>query len=845
MPAPPAPLKDGARNSSGSKESRERQQQQGGRKAGAGAEPMRASTSAVPMGRKPSTALSMENKGSVMRSGSKDDQGKRNGVKNSVQGGSKEGKGAAKGGVAKEGATKKGEAKEGAGGRRSRTTANDERKRRQSAMAAAASASTLHLEELEEEGDEDPLDFFDLGGLLGQLRERLRNRYKKFKKWAAGAKVQAKQAFASEVQQGWGSTRTARTLGDFARLDKKAMRAKGLNMAKQAVTKLLSSSDKSARASLKAMKGEDAVEFGLHRFIIHNPGDVRTFFEIDDKEIKVGGSGKVLRGVENFTHVPRAIKRVYKRDHTDFQRLLREVSIMKKLDHPNIVKLFETFEDEKSLFMVLELCEGGDVLDRMLDPVMLPAGAYSELQAAVIIKTLLMTLNYLHSNGIAHRDIKPENILFKDKHSDILTSTLRIADFGYARRWSEDDQDQGLMTTKVGSLYYVAPEVLAGEYNLSVDLWSTGATCYTLLCGYPPFVGETDAETLDLIKEGKYYFHRQGWQQISKPAKHLVRHLLQQDPQKRLSLQQALVHPWVVSRGVLKIERMREETVERLMAFHRHHRLRRCAMLAIAHQLESSDIRGVLELFQSLDTNGDGLLTSDEFRKSVQSMVGLEEAFIDDMMSSVDADGSGIIDFSEFVAATLEKEMYEKNHAAMLRAFRCFDQDDGGSLDMAEIAETLCMDGPEYAEEVQQFFAEVDVDQDGVMDYGEFYSMLQKDINIVHAIEDSGGLEVLEDSGSEEESEESNSDKDEAVKEENTSVKDEAVEDEEVDRDEVASPTSPKSGGSARKSSGSTSGTQKSDSSSSRRLKSKSSSSTSADTSKASSKGKSSSSSSS
>jgi len=350
-----------------------------------------------------------------------------------------------------------------------------------------------------------------------------------------------------------------------------------------------------------------------------------------------------------------------------------------------------------------------------------------------------------------------------------------------------------------------------------------------------------------LIREGKYYFHRQAWQHISKPAKHLVRHLLQQDPKKRMSLQEALVHPWIVSRGVLKLERMKEETVDRLMAFHRHHRLRQCAMLAIAHQLESSDIRGVLELFQSLDTNGDGLLTSEEFRKSVQSMVGLEEALIDDMMASVDADGSGIIDFSEFVAATLEKEMYEKNHAALLRAFRCFDQDDGGSLDMAEIAETLCMDGPEYAEEVQQFFAEVDLDQDGVMDYGEFYAMLQKDINIARTMENEDDSEVFEDSDSrsEEQIEESKSDKDEAVEEESTPDKDEAVEDEEADRDEVASPKSPKSGGSARKSSGSTSGRQKSDSSSSRRLKSKSSSSTSADTSKASSKGKSSSSSSS
>lgn len=588
------------------------------------------------------------------------------------------------------------------------------------------------------ESEESPLDISDFGVLFRQLRKRLLKRANMAKAWLVKRRSEAMTMVSHELQQGWGKTKTARAIGDIRKFDKRAFRKKGKDMLKKTIGGILS---KSKRLSVN--KADEGDEFGLHKFIIHNTGDISDFFVLDSEEIKTGGTAKILRGTERATHVVRAIKRIFRQEVGDFRRLLREVSIMKTLDHPNIIRLFETFEDDRSLYLVLELCEGGDVLDRLLDPVATPAGAMTELQTSIIMRAVLMCLNYLRSNGVVHRDIKPENILFKDKHQDILTTSVRLADFGYATKMEEDAR-QNCLKTKVGSIYYVAPEVLNASYDERCDLWSVGACTYTLLCGYPPFLGESDAKSLNAVREGDYVFHKQTWHNISKPAKHFVRHLLKKNPADRLTVMEALRHPWIRSRGVVRIEKMREETVDRLMAFHKYHRLRKSAMLAIAHQLETSEIRGLIELFQCLDVNGDGLLTVDEFKLSVQSMVGVEEGYIQEMMNSVDADGSGVIDFSEFVAATLEKETYAKNHAALLRAFRCFDQDDGGSLSMEEIAETLCMEGEENAEDVASFFKEVDLDGDGVMDYGEFYQMLSQEVLVKRTSDDDDALDYYE-----------------------------------------------------------------------------------------------------
>jgi len=201
---------------------------------------------------------------------------------------------------------------------------------------------------------------------------------------------------------------------------------------------------------------------------------------------------------------------------------------------------------------------------------------------------------------------------------------------------------------------------------------------------------------------------------------------LEVDVSKRLTAIEGLEHPWLKNKFRGRVAHIRDETVERLVNFSQDHNLRRAAMLAVAFHIDGEDVKLLMDLFRGLDLNGDGLLTTDEFSTGVRSL-GVDAELLQRMMRCLDADNSGVIDFTEFLAATLEKPMFIENHAVMLRAFRSFDQDDSGGLTAEEVAETIDMEGPEQFMEMQRIFEEVDTNRDGVMDYGEFYAMLKAD----------------------------------------------------------------------------------------------------------------------
>lgn len=466
--------------------------------------------------------------------------------------------------------------------------------------------------------------------------------------------------------------------------------------------------------------GAEGPGFGIHCFIINNPGYIEDFYAIQE-ELNAGGSAQVFKAVEMATKAKRAIKRIAKKSAGEIARVVQEVAIMKTLDHPNIIKLFETFEDDDYLYLVLEYCAGGDVLDRIVAD-----GVMDEMSSSMVMRGMLATLNYLNANGYVHRDIKPENIMYKDSKDDQMVSQLRLVDFGYSCRSPEEGKG---LRTKVGSPYYVAPEVLAGSYGKECDMWSLGVMCFMLLAGFPPFFGETDAQTLRMVKEGRFVFQVSQWHSVSKGCKHFIKRCLEVDLSKRLTAIEGLEHPWLKHKWRGRVAHIRDETIERLVNFSHDHNLRRAAMLAVAFHMDAEEVKLLMDLFRGLDLNGDGLLTTDEFSTGVKSL-GVDSELLQEMMRCLDADHSGVIDYTEFLAATLEKPMFIENHAVMLRAFRSFDQDDSGGLTAEEVAETIDMEGPQQFQEMQRIFEEVDTNCDGVMDYGEFYAMLKADPHV-------------------------------------------------------------------------------------------------------------------
>jgi len=230
-----------------------------------------------------------------------------------------------------------------------------------------------------------------------------------------------------------------------------------------------------------------------------------------------------------------AIKVIDKAKVDDMNDIQREIEVMSMLDHPNVVKLFEIYDEPKKMMLVMELVTGGELFDRIVSK-----GSYTEKDAAEVMKTLCQALSYMHAKKVVHRDLKPENILYSDPSE---SAAIRVADFGLARVVSGKE----MMKTACGTPGYVAPEVLKnkGYDSGAVDMWSTGVILYILLCGFPPFYEEELPALFEQILHARYDFPSPWWDNVSPAAKDLVKGLLTIDPVKRLTAAQVMALPWV------------------------------------------------------------------------------------------------------------------------------------------------------------------------------------------------------------------------------------------------------------------------------------------------------------
>lgn len=234
------------------------------------------------------------------------------------------------------------------------------------------------------------------------------------------------------------------------------------------------------------------------------------------------------------THKLYAIKCIRKKDlQGKVEALENEIAILKKVKHPNIIGMVEMLDNKSHLYVVMDLVQGGELFDRIVEK-----GSYTEQDAATVIQDVLKAVDYLHSLGIVHRDLKPENLLYDSPDDD---ARIMISDFGLSKMEEENG-----MSTACGTPGYVAPEVLRQKpYGKAVDCWSIGVITYILLCGYPPFYDESDANLFAQIMRGEYEFDSPYWDEISESAKDFVRHLMEINPKKRYTCKQSLSHPWI------------------------------------------------------------------------------------------------------------------------------------------------------------------------------------------------------------------------------------------------------------------------------------------------------------
>ncbi|KAL4655955.1 calcium/calmodulin-dependent protein kinase type 1 isoform X1 [Arapaima gigas] len=262
--------------------------------------------------------------------------------------------------------------------------------------------------------------------------------------------------------------------------------------------------------------------------------DIKEIY--DFKEVLgTGAFSEVVLAEEKRTQKLVAIKCIPKKALEGKENSIEnEIAVLHKIKHANIVSLEDIFESKSHLYLVMQLVSGGELFDRIVEK-----GFYTEKDASKLIKQILDAVKYLHDMGIVHRDLKPENLLYYSMDED---SKIMISDFGL----SKIEGSGSVMSTACGTPGYVAPEVLAQKpYSKAVDCWSIGVIAYILLCGYPPFYDENDAKLFEQILKAEYEFDSPYWDDISDSAKDFIVHLMEKDPRKRYTCEQALQHPWI------------------------------------------------------------------------------------------------------------------------------------------------------------------------------------------------------------------------------------------------------------------------------------------------------------
>ena len=457
-----------------------------------------------------------------------------------------------------------------------------------------------------------------------------------------------------------------------------------------------------------------------------NPSD-------DYKRVKFLGEGSYasVYCVENkITGAQRAMKIINKNENysaEDDKEILNEINILRTLDHPNILKIFEFYSSKESYSLVTELCNLGELFNEIVDN-----GPFNENYSAYVMFQIFSAINYCHGMKIVHRDLKPENILIVARNENGLPQ-VKVADFGTSKMF-----EKGVVQKKlVGSSYYIAPEVLKKHYDEKCDIWSCGVIMYILLSGRPPFPGDSDKEIMDKVALGKYDLEESPFDQLSNSGKDLIKKLLVKDPKKRISASEALNHPWFKENkskelfNRIKDQSILKKLIKNLKAYHRDSIIQETALAYLVHNFpQMKDVVNACKLFNQIDVNGDGKINKDELLKGLQNRIKSDtlKKDVDIIFQNIDMDNNGYIEYEEFVRGAVSKERFI-NTKVIQFAFRYFDKDGSGEITFDEIEAVFkdsIQDKSNVKKKKKKIIAEVDTNGDGIISFNEFADIMKK-----------------------------------------------------------------------------------------------------------------------
>jgi calcium-dependent protein kinase len=427
--------------------------------------------------------------------------------------------------------------------------------------------------------------------------------------------------------------------------------------------------------------------------------------------------------------------------------LANEVLVMNRIvdkvsPHPNVIELYDVFKDQSGVHLVLELCSGGELFDRIVKQ-----ARYSEVEAAGVVRQIASGLAAIHGVNIVHRDLKPENCLFLSEKND---SFLKIMDFGLS---SVEDEFTDPVVGLFGSIDYVSPEALSrGVVTCKSDIWSLGVILYILLSGHPPFIAQTNRQKQQMILSGEFSFYESTWKNITSSAKDLIKRLLSVEPYQRPTAQEFLEHPWVIGDSA-KQDEMDPDIVSRLQRFNARRKLRAAVLASMwsstiflrtkklrsligSHDLKAEEIENLRLNFKKLCSKGDNA-TLTEFEQVLKAMNMLSlipmAARIFDLF---DDNRDGTVDMREILCG-FSSLRNSRGDDALRLCFQMYDTDRSGCISKEEVASMLralpdeCLP-PDITEpgKLDEVFDLMDANSDGKVTFEEFKAAMQKDSSL-------------------------------------------------------------------------------------------------------------------
>ena len=469
-------------------------------------------------------------------------------------------------------------------------------------------------------------------------------------------------------------------------------------------------------------------------------GDCKNNAEKDYKKLQILGEGsfsKVYEAQNRITDIMRAMKIIKKNMHNSRKKekiieneLINEINILKTIDHPNVVKIFEFYSNEESYNIIMEYCRGGTLYKELRN-----YAPFDEKYTAYVMYQIFSAINYCHNMNIIHRDLKPENILIVKKNKNNNYPYIKIGDFGMST--IVEKQSLQNSNSPLGSIYYIAPEVIQKKYNEKCDIWSCGVIMYVLLTKKPPFNGEYENEIISNIEKCNYDLESPPFDTISNNAKDLIQKLLNKDINLRITAQEALNHSWFKENNTKEIlnEILNENVVTQLLNNLKKYKkisiIQETALAYLVHNFpQMKDVINSCKLFNQIDINGDGKISEEELYEGLSSRIKSDtlKEDIKQIFKNLDMDGNGFIEYEEFVRAAVSKEKFMGENVLKF-AFRFFDKDNSGKIDYEEIEaifKNSVIDKEHVTESLNKIIYEIDTNRDGKISFDEFVKVMKK-----------------------------------------------------------------------------------------------------------------------